>query len=117
MRLYDPFHSYVRPVLCDYCEFSDHDGCNCSYRAYVDAECISVEKMIKDMTDKKVETMKERVAEYSRCFTQTREDTNLQDPDSSLGYPKPKVSLCDDFEPSYQSRYNLHDVMPLPSLE
>ena len=107
MSSYDPCHSYVPHVLCDYCESSDQDSCNCPYRAYVDIECVSVEKMIKNMTDRMVETMKERVAEYSQCFTQSRVDTNLQEPNCSLGYPKPEVSLYDNFETSNQSRYNL----------
>jgi len=97
----------VPPVLCDYCKSSNHDACNYPYRAYVDAKCASVEKTIKDMTDKMVETTKERIAEYSRSFTQSREDTNLQEPDSNLGLLKPEVSLYNDFEPFYQSRSNL----------
>ena len=55
---YDPSHSYVPPVLCNYCESSNHDACNCPYRAYVDAKCASVEKTINDMTDKMIENMK-----------------------------------------------------------
>jgi len=38
-------------------------------------------------------------------------------PDSSLGSPKSKVSLYDDFEPSYLTRSNLHDDIPLLNLE
>jgi len=68
MSSYDPFHSYAPPMLCDYCESSDRDGCNYTYHAYVDAKCVSVEKTIKDMTDKMVDKMKDRVAEYSRCL-------------------------------------------------
>jgi len=30
MNSYDLFQSYVTPVLCDYCESSDHDACNCN---------------------------------------------------------------------------------------
>jgi len=44
-------------------------------------------------------------------------DINLHETDSSLGSPKPEVSLYDDFEPCYQSRSNLQDFEPLPSVE
>ena len=37
--------------------------------------------------------------------------------DSSLGSQKPEVSLYANFEPPYQSRSDLQDVEPLPSLE
>ena len=32
---YDPSHSYVPHVLCNYCESSYHDAYNCPYRDYV----------------------------------------------------------------------------------
>ena len=95
------------PVLCDYCESLTHDACNCPYRGYIDATCASFEKKFNELIDKMVETTKERIAEYSRSFTQSREDTNLQEPDSNLGLLKPEVSLYNDFEPFYQSRSNL----------
>jgi len=41
----------------------------------------------------------------------------LHDPDSRLGPPKTKVSLSNNFEPSYLARPDLHDDMPLASLE
>ena len=66
MNSYDPFQSYVSPTFCDYCESFAHNAYNCRYHAYVDAKCVSVEKTIKDMTDKMVDKMKDRVAEYSR---------------------------------------------------
>ena len=67
------------------------------------------------LANKVLETMNKRIPKYSYCFNQNREQCN--ESDSSLGSPKPAVSLYDDFEPSYQSRPNLHDVLPLPSLE
>ena len=57
-----------------------------------------------------VETMKERIVEYSKYFHESRE--NYSEPDSSFGSPKLEVSLYDDFEPSYQFSSNLHDDMP-----
>ena len=105
------------PVLCDYCESSNHDACNCLYRDYVDATCASVGKTINYMTDKMTENMKKRIVEYSHYFNHSREDINLHEIDSTLGFPTPKVILYDDFEPSYQFRSNLQDVIPLPSLE
>jgi len=81
----------------------------------VDYTCASFEKKINNMTDQMMETMKERIAKYSQCFNQSRD--NSSESDSSLGSPKPAVSLDDDFEPSYQCRSNLHDDMPLLSLE
>lgn len=69
------------------------------------------------MIDKMVEDMKKRIAEYSQCSNQRREDTNLHKPNCSLGSSKPEVSLYDDFELSCFTRPDLHDDMPLPSLE
>lgn len=115
MNSYDPSFSFVAPVLCDYCESSDHDVHNCPYRDYIDASCASVEKKINDMTDKLVETTGVRIAEYSQCFNQSRE--NYSESDSGLGSPIPEVSLYDDFEPSYLARPNLNTDMPLPGLE
>ena len=60
--------------------------------------------MINELTDKMVETMKERIAEYSQCYTQSRE--NCGDLDSSLGFPNPNVSFYDDFDPSYSAKPN-----------
>jgi len=59
--------------------------------------------------------MKKRIAECSQCFNQSRE--NCSEPDSSLGSPEPAVSLDDNFDPSYQSRPQLKENMPLPNLE
>jgi len=113
MNSHDPFYSCVSPILCEYCDSSDHDTCNCPYRGYADAKCASVEKKSNELAE--LETMKVRIAEYSQCFNQSRE--NYGKPDSSIGSPKPGVTLYDDFEPSYQSRSNLQDVEPLPRLE
>ena len=74
-----------------------------------------LKKKINDMTDQMIETMKERIAKYSQCFNQSRE--NYSEPDSSLGSHKPEVSLYDDFEQSYQSIPHLHADLSLPSLE
>jgi len=115
MNSYDPYHSYVSPIFCDYCKSSNHASCNCPYHAYVDATCASVEKKINELTDKMVENMKQRIAEYSHCFSQSRADYRA--PNSSLAPPKPEVNLYDNFEPSYQFRSNLQDDMPLSSLE
>jgi len=41
----------------------------------------------------------------------------LNEPESNLGSSKPEVSLYNDFEPSYLSRPNLNEEMPLPSLD
>jgi len=65
MNSYDPFQSYVPPVLCDYCESSNHDACNSPYHAYVDAKCASIGKTINELTEGMLETMKERIAGYS----------------------------------------------------
>ena len=105
----------MSPVLCDYCESSNHDILTCPYHAYVDATCASVEKKINELTDKMIENIKVRIAEYSQCFNQSRENYNA--PNSSLGSPKSEVSLYDDFEPSYLARPNLNNDMSLPSLE
>ena len=51
MNSYGPFYSCVLPILCDYCESSDHDAHTCPYCAYVDATCASFDKKINDMTD------------------------------------------------------------------
>jgi len=102
-------------VLCDYCESSDHDVLTCPFRAYIDATCASVEKKINELTDKMIENMKVRIAEYSQCFNQSRENSN--EPDSSLGSSKPEVSLYDDFESSYLTRLDMNNDMPLPSVE
>ena len=66
-------------VFCDYCESSNHDAYNCPYRAYVDAICASVEKKINELINKMVETMKERIAEYSHGFNRSRENYNESD--------------------------------------
>ena len=100
-------------MCCHYYESFDHDACNCPYRAYVDAKCASVEKTINEFTDKMVEIMKERIAEYSQSFTQSRE--NCCEPDFGFGFPNPDVCFYDDFEPSYFAKPNLNDEMPLPS--
>ena len=105
----------MSPVLCDYCEPSDHGVLSCPFRTYIDATCASVEKKINELNDKMIENLKVRIAEYSQCFNQSREICN--EPDSSLGYTKPEVSFYDDFEPSYLSRPNLHNGMPLPSVK
>ena len=62
MNSYDSFHSYMPPVLCDYCESPDHDASACPYRDYIDATYASFEKKINDMTDQMIETMKFRFA-------------------------------------------------------
>ena len=107
----------MSPMLCDYCESSNYDVDTCPFRAYIDANCVSIENKINDMTNRLVETMKKRIAKYSHCFSHSREDINLQKPDSSIGSPKPEVSLYDDFESSYLVRHNLNKDMPLSNLE
>ena len=102
-------------VLSEYCDSSNHDTCNCPHHGCIDATCASIEKTINELIDKMIENMKVRIAEYSQCFNQSRENCN--EPDSSLGSPKPEVSLYDDFEPLYSSRPNLNNDMPLPSVE
>jgi len=91
MHSHYPSYSCVSPVLCEYCDSYDHDTCNCPYRASVDAICASVEKKINELTDKMIENMKVRTAAYSQYFNQSRENSN--EPDSSLGSSKPKISL------------------------
>ena len=59
--------------------------------------------------------MKVRIAEYSQCFNQSRENCN--EPDSSLGSPKFEVNIYDDFKPPYLARPDLNNDMPLPSVE
>ena len=98
-------------MLCDYCESPSHDVSTCPYRA----ACARLEKKIDDMTDQFIETMKLRIAEYSQCFNQNRETSS--EIDSSLGFPKPDIDLCDVSEPSYSTRPDLNENMYLPSLE
>ena len=43
------------PMLCDYCESSDHDVHTCPYRAYVDHTYASVKSRINEMTNQMVE--------------------------------------------------------------
>jgi len=105
----------MSPVLDDSCESSNHDVLTCPYRSYVDATCASMEKKINELTDKMIENMKVRIAEYSQWFNQSRENCN--EFDSSLGSPKLGVSLYDDFEPSYSARPSSNEEMPLPSLD
>jgi len=49
--------------------------------------------MMKDVNDKMVEAMTNKIVEYSHCFNQSREDYNMYKFDSSLGSPNSKVSL------------------------
>jgi len=102
-------------VLCDYCQSSDHDVLTCPFRIYIDATCASVEKKIKKLTDKIIENIKVRIAEYSQCFHQSKENCN--ESDSSLGSPTPEVSFYDDFESSYLAQPDLNNDIPLPSVE
>ena len=83
----------MSPVLCEYCESSYPDACNYRHHDYVDATYASVEKTIIDMIDKMAKDKKKRIAKCSQCCNQSREETNLHKPDSSLGYSKPEVSL------------------------
>jgi len=105
----------MSPMLCEYCESSNHDVLTCPFHPYIDAICASAEKKINELTDKMIKNLKVRIAEYSQCFSQSRE--NYSEPGSSLGYPKLGVSLYDDFEPSYSARPPLNEEMPLPSLD
>jgi len=100
----------MAPILCEYSESFDHDVHTYPYRNYVHATCASVENKLNELIDKTVETMKERIIENSQCFNQSRE--NYSELDFSLGSPNSKVSLYDDFDPSYLARPNLHDNMP-----
>ena len=61
-----------------------------------------------------IETMKAKIAAYPQCFNQNRE--TYSELDSSLGSPKPDISLYDNFEPSYSARPDLNEDMYLPSL-
>ena len=58
----------MSPVLCEYCNSSNHNACTCPYRAYVDATCASFAKTINELIDKMIENMKERIPEYSQCL-------------------------------------------------
>jgi len=64
-------------------ESFDHDVHSCPYRDYADAICASLRKTIHGLIDKMIETMKERIDEYSPYFNQSREDYNLHKDDSS----------------------------------
>jgi len=66
----------VPPALRDYCESFDHDIHNCPYTDYVDAKCLSLKKIINKVTDKMIETMKEKIAKYSHRFDQSKEHSN-----------------------------------------
>jgi len=74
----------VSPILCDYCQSFDHNAHDCPYHDYVDATCVSLEKTINKLIDKIMETMKEKIVEFSHCFNQNMEDSNLHKPDSNL---------------------------------
>ena len=52
-------------VLYDYCESADYNAYNCPYHIYMDATCEILGKTRNEMTDKTVETMKEKIVEYS----------------------------------------------------
>ena len=80
--------THIPPILCDYCESSNHTICNYPYRDYVDAACVNIEKTLNELTDKMIETMKERIVEYLQCVNRSRE--NYSEPDYSLGSPKPE---------------------------
>ena len=73
------------------------------------------EKKINEMADQMIETMKARIVACSQCFNQNRE--TYSELDSSLGSPKPDISLYNDFEPSYSARPNLNEDIYLPSLD
>ena len=102
---------------CNYCESSKHDVHNCPCRICVDATCASLGKIIHELTNKMIETTKEKIARYSQCFNQSMEDYNLHESNSSLGSLEPPVSFCDDFRPFIQSRPDLHDDMSFPNLK
>jgi len=70
---------------------------------------------INELTDQMIETMKKRIAEYSRCFNQNRE--TYSELDSTLGYPNPDISLYDDFELSYSARPDLNEDTYMPNLD
>jgi len=106
-------YSYVFPILCDYCEPSNHDVHNCSYTNYVNATSASLEELINELTYKMIDSMKERIGEYSHCFNQSRNDTNLHKPYPGLGFLEPVVTLYNDFESFIQFRPDLYDDMPL----
>jgi len=55
MNSHDPSHYYMPPILCEYCESSDHDAHTCPFRAYLDATCASFEKKINEMTDQMID--------------------------------------------------------------
>jgi len=103
------------PVLCNFCESSDHDAHTCPFHAYVDTTCTSFEKKINEMTDQMGRTMKARIVACCQCFNQNRE--NCGEPDSSLGSRKPDISLYDDFESPYSARPDLTKDMYSLSLD
>jgi len=110
-------YSTMFPILCDYCESSDHNVHNCPFHDYVDARCVSLEKTINKLRDKMIKVMKEKIVEYSHCFNQSMEDNHLRQSDSNLGSLEPAVSLSDDFEHSIQVRLDSHNDVPFSSLE
>ena len=64
-----------------------------------------------------IETMTKKIGEHSHNFNWSREDNTLHEPDCSLGFLEPTVSLYDDFEISIQSKSALYDDMPFSNLE
>jgi len=48
----------VPPVLCDYCESSNHNVHNYPYREYFDAMGVSFGKTMNELFDKIIENMK-----------------------------------------------------------
>ena len=57
------------PVLCNYCESSDHDAYTYPFHAYVDATCASFETK---MTNQMIETTKAIIAVCSQCSNKNR---------------------------------------------
>ena len=56
------------PVLCDYYEFSYHYAHICPYHDYFETQCVRLEKRMKDMADKMVETRRAKITEYYHYF-------------------------------------------------
>ena len=83
-------------------------------RDSVDVACTSIGKIINELTNKMMETMKAKVSHY---FNHIGKNVSLHETNSSLRFIESTVSLYDNFESSIRSRFDLHDNMSFANLE
>jgi len=64
------------------------------------------------MTNKMIEIVKEKIAKYSHCFNQSKEDNNLYESDSSLRSLQPTVIHYNYFKAFYLNRPDVYEDIP-----